>query len=172
MTQVENSARTLSELDAMSIDQAQALSFDERDVLLDLIIADGLHDATPSNSFRSGMYTDYFDEDMTRMLKVKAVKVYVRGTTCSGFDGKVVGDNIVDQYRACFRHVETTLTAAKTSYRRVVNMVIFLTDMDNWEIFREFVPIPPCRAVIGTTGLALKPLTIEIVDCFAYRVSD
>jgi len=83
-----------------------------------------------------------------------------------------VGDNIVDQYRACFRHVETTLTAAKTSYRRVVNMVIFLTDMDNWEILREFVPIPPCRAVIGTTGLALKPLTIEIVDCFAYRVSD
>ena len=169
MTQVENSARTLSELDARSIEQAQALSFDERDALLDLIIADGLHDATPSNSFRSGMYTDYFDEDMTQ---VKAVKVYVRGITSSGFDGKVVGDNIVDQYRACFRHVETTLTAAKTSYRRVVNMVIFLTDMDNWEIFREFVPIPPCRAVIGTTGLALKPLTIEIVDCFAYRVSD
>ena len=172
MTQVENSARTLSELDAMSIDQAQALSFDERNALLDLIIADGLHDATPSNSFRSGMYIDYFDEDMTLMLQVKAVKVYVRGITSSGFDGKVVGDNIVDQYRACFRHVETTLTAAKTSYRRVVNMVIFLTDMDNWEILREFVPIPPCRAVIGTTGLALKPLTIEIVDCFAYRVSD
>ena len=55
-------------------------------------------------------------------------------------------------------------------------MVIFLTNMDNWEqfneIFREFVPIPPCRAVIGTTGLALKPLTIEIVDCSAYPVSD
>ena len=172
MTQVENSARTLSELDARSIEQAQARSFDERYALLDLIIADGLDDATPSNSFRSGMYIDYFDEDMTLMLQVKAVKVYVRGITSSGFDGKVVGDNIVDQYRACFRHVETTLTAAKTSYRRVVNMVIFLTDMDNWEIFREFVPIPPCRAVIGTTGLALKPLTIEIVDCFAYRVSD
>jgi len=176
MTQAENSARTLSELDAMSIEQSQTLSFGERDALLDLIIADGLHDATPSNSFRSGMYTDYFDEDMTRMLKVKAVKLYVRGTTSYGFDGKVVGDNIVDQYRACFRHVETTLTAAKTSYSRVVNMVIFLTNMDNWEkfneIFCEFVPIPPCRAVIGTTGLALKPLTIEIVDCFAYRVSD
>ena len=86
MTQVENSARTLSELDARSIEQAQARSFDERDALLDLIIADGLHDATPSNSFRSGMYTDYFDEDMTQ---VKAVKVYVRGITSSGFDGKV-----------------------------------------------------------------------------------
>ena len=55
-------------------------------------------------------------------------------------------------------------------------MVIFLTNMDNWEqfneIFREFVPIRPCRAVIGTTGLALKPLTIEIVDRSAYPVSD
>jgi len=141
MTQVENSARTLSELDARSIEQAQALSFDERDALLDLIIADGLHDATPSNSFRSGMYTDYFDEDMTRMLKVKAVKVYVRGITSSGFDGKVVGDNIVDQYRACFRHVETTPTAAETSYRRVVNMVIFLTNMDNWEKLMRYSEI-------------------------------
>ena len=55
MTQVENSARTLSELDAMSIEQSQTLSFGERDALLDLIIADGLHDATPWNSFGSGM---------------------------------------------------------------------------------------------------------------------
>ena len=100
MAQVERSARIPSELDARSIEQTQSRSFDERGALLDLIIADGLHDATPSNSFRSGMYTDYFDEDMTRMLKVKAVKVYVWGIISSGFDGKVVGDNIVDQYRA------------------------------------------------------------------------
>jgi len=33
MTQVENSARTLSELDSMSIEQAQTLSFAERDAL-------------------------------------------------------------------------------------------------------------------------------------------
>ena len=176
MADVKNASHTLEQLDGMSIDQAQALSFADRDALLDLIIADGLHDATGSVSYRSGMYTDYFDEDITRMLKVKAVKVYVRGTTSSNFDGKVVGENFMDQYRACFQHVETTLTAARTSFSRVVNMVIFLTNMDNWakfnEVFREFVPNPPCRAVIGTTGLAQKPLAIEIVDCFAYRVSD
>ena len=176
MTQVGNSTHTLDGLDAMSIEQAQALSFEERDSLLDLIIADGRHETTGSVSYRSGMYTDYFDEDLTRMLKVKAVKVYVRGTTPSDFDGEVVGDNFMDQYRACFRHVEKTLTAARTSFSRVVNMVVFLTNMDNWakfnEVFREFVPNPPCRAVIGTTGLAQPPLTIEIVDCFAYRVAD
>lgn len=176
MAQVGNQAHTLSDLDGMSIEQAQALSFDERDWLLELIIAEGRHDATGSVSYRTGMYTDYFDEDLTRMLKVKAVKVYVRGTTSSNFDGQVVGDNFVEQYRACFRHVETTLTAAGTSFSRVVNMVVFLTNMDNWnkfnEVFLEFVPNPPCRAVIGTTGLAQKPLAIEIVDCFAYRVAD
>ncbi len=176
MTQVGNPPHTLDNLDTMSIEQAQALSFEERDFLLDLIIADGRHDATGSVSYRTGMYTDFFEEDLTRMLKVKAVKVYVRGTTSSNFDGQVVGANYMEQYRACFRHVETTLTAARTSFSRVVNMLVFLTNMDHWaefnEVFREFVPNPPCRAVIGTTGLAQKPLAIEIVDCFAYRVAD
>ncbi len=176
MARVSSQPHTLEALDAMSIEEAQALSFEERDSLLDLIIADGRHDATGAVSYRSGMYTDFFDEDLTRMLKVKAVKVYVRGTTSSDFDGELVGENFMEQYRACFRHVETTLTAGRTSFSRVVNMVVFLTNMDNWakfnEVFREFVPNPPCRAVIGTTGLAQPPLTIEIVDCFAYRVSD
>ena len=176
MTQVGDPTHTLDELDALSIEQGQELSFEERDSLLDLIISDGRHDATGSVSYRTGMYTDYFEEDLTRMLKVKAVKVYVRGTTSSNFDGQVVGDNFMEQYRACFRHVETTLTAARTSFSRVVNMVVFLTNIDNWakfnEVFREFVPHPPCRAVIGTTGLAQPPLAIEIVDCFAYRVAD
>lgn len=176
MTQVGTPAHTLNDLDAMSIEQAQALTLEERDSLLDLIIDDGRHEATSSVSYRTGMYTDYFEEDLTRMLKVKAVKIYVRGTTSSNFDGHVVGDNYMEQYRACFQHVETTLKAARTSFSRVVNMVIFLTNMDRWadfnKVFREFVPNPPCRAVIGTTGLAQKPLAIEIVDCFAYRVTD
>ena len=176
MTQVSNPVHTLDQLDAMSIESAQALSFDERDALLDLIIADGRHEATGSVSYRTGMYTDYFDEDLTRILKVKAVKVYVRGTTSANFDGEVVGDNPMEQYRTCFRHIETTLTVGRTNFSRVVNMVVFLTNMDNWEkfneVFREFVPNPPCRAVIGTTGLAQPSIVIEIVDCFAYRVSE
>jgi len=176
MSDVKSASHTLKQLDEMSIGQAQALPFADQDLLLDLIIADGLHDAAGSVSYRSGMYTDYFDEDITRMLKVKAIKVYARITTSSNFDRKVVGDNFIDQYRACFQHVETTLTATRTSFSRVVSMVIFLTNMDNWakfnEVFREFVPNPPCRAVIGTTGLAQKPPAIEIADCFAYRVSD
>ena len=176
MAQVSNSAHTLDQLDAMSIEPAQPLSFDERDALLDQIIADDRHEATGSVSHRAVMYTDYFDEDLARILKVKAVKVDVRGTTSANFDGEVVGYNSMEQYRACFRSIETTLTAGRTNFNRVVNMVVFLTNMDNWEkfneVFREFVPNPPCRAVIGTTGLARPSIVIEIVDCFAYRVPE
>jgi len=93
MTQVRNPAHTLDQLDAMSIESAQVLSFGERNALLDLIIAEGRYEATGYVSYRTGMYTDYFDEDVTRILKVEGVKVYVRGTTSADFDGEVVGYN-------------------------------------------------------------------------------
>ena len=165
---------TLADLDAMTIADAHALSFDERDRLLDLIIADGRHQSTDAVSHRIGLYCDYFEEDFLRMLKVRAVKVLCRGTTASGFDGVIVGDDEESQYRATLQHVQTTLEAAQTSYERVVTLVVFLTDMRKWPLFnriyREFIPNPPCRAVIGTTGLAEPPLLIEIVECIAYKV--
>ena len=166
---------SLTNLDGMPLEAAQALPFEERDRLLDLIIADGRGQSTDVVSYRTGLYSDYFDEDLTRMLKVRAIKVLCRGTTSSGFDGVVVGQTAKEQYQAAFRHVQTTLATAQTSFSRVVTLVIFLTDMDQWpllnEIYREFVPNQPCRAVIGTTGLAQKPLSIEIVECVAYRVA-
>ena len=80
-----------------------------------------------------------------------------------------------EQWRGTFRHVKTTLEAAGTNFGRVVTLVVFLTNMDNWgmfnDIYREFISDPPCRAVIGTTGLAQTPLAIEIVECIAYRVA-
>ena len=167
-------AYSLADLDAMTIADAHALSFDERDGLLDLIIADGRHQSTDAVSHRIGLYCDYFEEDFVRMLKVRAVKVLCRGTTASGFDGVIVGDDDTAQYRSTLQHVQTTLQAASTDYHRVVTMVVFLTNMDNWplfnQIYREFIPNPPCRAVIGTTGLAEPPLLIEIVECIAYKV--
>ena len=166
---------TLADLDSLSMAEAQALPVAERDRLLDLIIAEGRNQSTDQDSYRVGLYCDYFEEDLTRFLKVKAVKVLCRGTTASGFDGVLVGEGEAAQYRAAFRHVQTTLEAAGSSFERVVTLVVFLTNMDNWtllnEIYREFIPNPPCRAVIGTTGLAQKPLAIEIVECVAYRVA-
>ena len=166
---------SLTDLDAMSMEEAQALPYAERDRLLDLIIADGRGQSTNMVSYRTGLYCDYFEEDLVRLLKVRAVRIICRGTTSSGFDGVVVGETEEEQYRAAFRHVNTTLEAAGSGFSRVVTLVIFLTNMDNWpllnKVYREFIPNPPCRAVIGTTGLAQKPLAIEIVDCIAYRVA-
>ena len=168
-------ALTLAELDAMGITDSQALPVTQRDQLLDLIIADGQGHTTDLQSYRTGLYCDYFQEDFTRFLKVKAVKVLCRGTTPSGFDGVMVGETAEEQYRAAFKHVDATLKAASTSFSRVVTLVVFLTNMENWsllnQVYREFIPNPPCRAVIGTTGLAQKPLAIEIVECVAYRVA-
>ena len=168
-------ALTLKDLDEMTIEQTQALPFEARDALLDLIIADGRSEATDEVSYRTGLYCDYFEEDLTRMLKVRAVRVICRGTTSSGFDGVVVGENDEEQYHAAFRHLQTSLRAAGTGFDRAVTLVVFLTDMDNWPLFnhvyREFIPNPPCRAVIGTTGLAQKSITVELVECVAYKVS-
>ncbi len=169
-------AYTLADLDALAMDAAQALTFAERDRLLDLIIADGRQQSTEAVSYRTGLYCDYFEENLVRMLKVRGVKVLCRGTTASGFDGVMVGDTEVEQYRAAFRHVQTILEAAGSSFSRVVSLVVFLTNMDSWpllnDVSREVVSNSPCRAVIGTTGLAQKPLAIEIVDCFAYRAAN
>ena len=49
-------AYSLADLDAMTISDAHALSFDERDGLLDLIIADGRHQSTDAVSHRIGLY--------------------------------------------------------------------------------------------------------------------
>ena len=167
-------ADSLADLDMLTLEEAHALPFAERDRLLDLIIADGRKQSTDAVSHRIGLYCDYFEEDLVRMLKVRAVKVLCRGTTASGFDGVVVGETDEEQYRATLNHIKITLEAASTSFSRVVTLVVFLTNMENWplfnEVYREFIPNPPCRAVIGTTGLAEKPLSIEIVECIAYRV--
>ena len=168
-------AYDLAALDAMSLSRAQRLPFAQRDRLLDLIIADGRGQSTDMMSYRTGLYCDYFQEDLVRLLKVRAVRIICRGTTASGFDGVLVGETEEEQYRATFRHLHTTLEAAGSSFSRVVSLIIFLTDMESWpklnDIYREFVPNPPCRAVIGTTGLAQKPLAIEIVECISYRLA-
>ena len=168
-------ANTLADLDAMTLTEAQDLSFGQRDRLLNLIIAGGRRQSTDQHSYPVGLYCDYFEEDLMRMLKVRAVKVICRGTTASGFDGVMVGETDEEQYRAAFRHIETTLKTASSSFERVVSLVVFLTNMDNWsllnEVYLEFIPNPPCRAVLGTTGLAQKPLSIEIVECIACKVA-
>ena len=109
-------------------------------------------------SYRVVLYCDYFEGDLVRMHKVKSVKIFSRGTTAAGFDDAISGETDEGNYRACFRHVETALKAARTGLHWAVIMGVFLTNMDHRSLFndvyREFAPNSSCRTVIGTTGLA------------------
>ena len=164
---------TLTQLDAMSIEEANALSFEDRDALLDLIITDGRKQTTSLDSYRIGLYGDYFEEDLLRMLKVRAVKVFVRGTTPSGFDGEIVGDTDEDQYRAAFRHVQMSLEAAGTSYSRVTTLVIFLTDMSKWPPAERGVPrVHPQPALQGChRHNRFSPVALANRDCELHCLS-
>ena len=164
---------SLEQLDQMSLETAQALPFEERDALLDLIIQDGRNQASHETSFRTGLYGDYFEEDIIRMLKVRAVRVLPRGVTPLGLTGQQRSTNQIEEYREAFENMKEVLEAAGTSFLRVVSLVIYLTDMSQWgnmnKVYQEFVSNPPCRAVIGTTGLAGHQ-SIEIVSVIAYKV--
>ena len=168
-------AYSLTDLDALSIEAAQQIPYEVRAQLLDLILADGRKQATELTSYRTGLYSDYFEADLTRLLKVKAIRVQARGTTDSDFSGVPQGTTEVEKYEAAFRHLMTILDTAGVSLARVITLIVFLTDMDHWEtfngVYRGLMPNPPLRAVIGTTGLAQKPLAIEFVEVIAYKVS-
>ena len=51
-------ALTLSDLDSLTLEKAQALSFAERDQLLDQIISDGRKQSTDRMSHRVGLYCE------------------------------------------------------------------------------------------------------------------
>ena len=50
--------RTIADLDAMTIEEAQALPVADRDQILDLVIGAGRHQATDETSYRIGLYSD------------------------------------------------------------------------------------------------------------------
>ena len=62
---------TLVDLDAMTIETAHKLSFDDRNKLLDLIIKDALKNVGKQPERQIGLMSDYFEEDMVRLTKVR-----------------------------------------------------------------------------------------------------
>ena len=71
---------TLKDLDSMSIEEAQKLSFAARDKLLDLVLKDSRKIGGKQPARQVGLMCDWFEEDIVRMLKIKAVKI-----CCGGF---------------------------------------------------------------------------------------
>ncbi|MFQ5687507.1 MAG: hypothetical protein ACE5GV_12705, partial [Candidatus Scalindua sp.] len=71
---------TLKELDKMSTDEVQKLPFAVRDKLLDLVLADGRKIGGKQPARQVGLMCDWFEEDVVRLQKIKAVKI-----CCGGF---------------------------------------------------------------------------------------
>ncbi len=165
---------TLKELDKMSLDDAQKLSFAVRDKLLDLVIEDGRKIGGKQPARQVGLMCDWFEEDVARLQKIKAVKICCGGFIPIAANGEVPTLDPDGQFKQIFENVKKTLKKADTNFDRVVNTLIFMKNIDYWgqmnDIYRKYIKCSPTRAVIGCQDLN-KTYQIEIVNLFAYKVA-
>ncbi len=165
---------SLAELDSMTIEKAQALSFESRDRLLDLIIKDSLRNVGQQLERQIGLMSDYYEEDLVRLLKVRAVRIRCGGFTPYNETGEVPTLVPKEQFQLAFSRMKTALERIGSKPDRIVNMIIFMKNYDYWDemntVFREFVKSCPTRAAIGIQTLN-KTYQIELVSIIAYKVA-
>ena len=93
--------------------------------------------------------------------------VSVSGTTASGSDGPVGGDDLAEQTREALRRIEAALAEAGASTTDVIRTRMYLTDMSRWEeagiahgeVFGE---IRPATTILEVSALIAPGLLIEI----------
>jgi enamine deaminase RidA (YjgF/YER057c/UK114 family) len=97
--------------------------------------------------------------------------VYLGGQTALDKDMNIVSGGIVEQFTQAFSNVLTTLRAAGGQPEDLVNVTIYLTDVDDYmangreigRIWREMAGTQyPAMAGIGVTRLWQKEAMIEI----------
>lgn len=164
---------SLAELDATPIDAAQALPIAVRDGLLSAILGDGRRLFGPQIERQAGLFCDYFEEDLTRLLKVRAVRLTTSGIIPVDERGEVPSEEPEAQFRKAFDNLGRAVGIMGARLARVTNLVIFLRDMSHWSrmntVYRDYFPEPPTRAVVGTSGLN-RGYLIELVNIVAYKV--
>jgi 2-aminomuconate deaminase len=90
----------------------------------------------------------------------------IPGVTLDG-DGRVVSYDIEAQCRAVFRNVRTVLEDAGSSWERIVDVTVFLTDMQRDfptfnRLWAEHFPAnPPARTTIEVGALP-TPIAVEL----------
>lgn len=128
---------TLADLDALPIDKALQLSFKERDTLLDLILRDSLKNVGKQPERQVGLMSDYFEEDMVRLTKIRAIKIRCGGFIPVDASGEVPGLVPKEQFKLVFSNLKTALEAMGSKPDRIVNLIIFLKNMDYWRPYHE-----------------------------------
>ena len=107
-----------------------------------------------------------------------AIGPYSQAITANGFiftagqipldpvSGKIVGKDIAEQTRQVMKNLEQVLAAGKSDFSKVVETLIFCTDLSDFSIinsvYSEFMgPYKPARSTVQVAALP-KSVAIEI----------
>ncbi len=165
---------TLSELDKMTFDEANALSFDVRDKLLDLVLDDSRKVCGKQPARQVGLMCDYFEENAARFAKLKAIRVRCGGFIPVAANGEVPTLDPKGQFKLVFENIKKALKIAGTSQDRIANLIIFMKNIDYWgqmnDVYKQYIKCSPTRAAIGCQDLN-KEYQIEVVNILAYKVA-
>lgn len=102
----------------------------------------------------------------------RAVKVgnsiFVSGTTGSGADGKIVGDNdLYAQTKQAILNIETALKQGGATLASVVRTRVYVTDISRWEDAAKahgefFSEIRPAMAILEVSKLISSEMLVEV----------
>ncbi len=165
---------TLRDLDNVSIEEAQKLPFAVRDKLLDLVLRDSRKIGGKQPARQVGLMCDWFEENLARLQKIKAIKICCGGFIPVDSSGEVPTLDPRGQFKLVFENIKNALKKAGTSMDRIVNTIIFMKNIDYWgqmnDVYRKYIKCSPTRAAIGCQDLN-KTYQIEVVNLIAYKVS-
>ena len=105
-------------------------------------------------------------------IPARGQPVFVAGQTAHQPDGTVAGETIAEQFAAAAENVATALEAAGAAPEHVVNLTIFVTDVDGYleqlrpigEAYRSvFGRHYPAMALLGVARLFEEAAQVELV---------
>jgi enamine deaminase RidA (YjgF/YER057c/UK114 family) len=160
----------------METAQVRALSFEERDELLDQILSSSRRYVGRQPERQVGLMCDYIEEDLDLLCKVRAIRIVAGGFIPVDQAGEVPSADPKAQYELVFQNVKGALAAAGSSLDRITSLVICLRSMtpESWAemnaVYREYIKCCPARAAIGIAELN-KTYQIEVINLVAWKVA-
>jgi enamine deaminase RidA (YjgF/YER057c/UK114 family) len=166
----------LEELRVMEPARTRALSFDERDELLEEILASSRRYIGKQPERQVGLMCDYVEEDLDLLGKIRAIRIVAGGFIPVDETGEVPSADAKTQYGLVFRNIKGALAAAGSSLDRITSLLICLKSLtpESWaemnSVYREYITCCPARAAIGVAALN-KTYQIEVINLVAWKVA-